>query len=249
MSHYIRLGVNVDHVATLRQARGTRYPDPVQAALLAEEAGADGITVHPREDQRHIQRHDVERMRDMLNTPLNLEMAVTESMLTFAERITPAHCCLVPEKREELTTEGGLDVASQVARIKEACGRLAALGSNVSLFIDPDPAQIDAAVACGAPTIELHTGEYANATQPQERDHQLRRLQQATAQALGLGLRVNGGHGLHYHNTRDIAAIPGIHELNIGHAIIARALFVGLKPAVAQMRALLDQVALEQRGA
>lgn len=244
MSHYIRLGVNVDHVATLRQARGTRYPDPVQAALLAEEAGADGITVHPREDRRHIQPRDVELMRDMLNTPLNLEMAVTDAMLAFAETIAPACCCLVPEKREELTTEGGLDVAGQVSRVREACDRLRALGSNVSLFIDPDPVQIDAAVACGAPTIELHTGEYANASTPEEEQHQLNRLKQATAHALGLGLRVNGGHGLHYHNTRAIAAIPGIHELNIGHAIIARALFVGLKPAVAQMRALLDQVAL-----
>lgn len=244
MSHYIRLGVNVDHVATLRQARGTRYPDPVQAALLAEEAGADGITVHPREDRRHIQPRDVQLMRDMLNTPMNLEMAVTDAMLEFAETIAPACCCLVPEKREELTTEGGLDVAGQVPRVKEACGRLGALGSSVSLFIDPDPVQIDAAVACGAPTIELHTGEYANASTPEEEQRQLNRLKQAAAHALGLGLRVNGGHGLHYHNTRAIAAIPGIHELNIGHAIIARALFVGLKPAVAQMRALLDQVAL-----
>lgn len=247
MSHYIRLGVNIDHVATLRQARGTRYPDPIQAALLAEEAGADGITVHPREDRRHIQPRDVKLLRETLTTPMNLEMAVTDGMLAFAETISPAHCCLVPEKREELTTEGGLDVAGQVARITAACAQLAALGSEVSLFIDPEPTQIDAAVACGAPTIELHTGEYANARTAAEQKRQLVRLQRATAHAMGLGLTVNAGHGLHYHNTRAIAAIPGIHELNIGHAIIARALFVGLKPAVAEMRALLDQVALERR--
>ncbi|TVP57932.1 MAG: pyridoxine 5'-phosphate synthase [Halomonadaceae bacterium] len=246
MIRYIRLGVNIDHVATLRQARGTRYPDPIQAALLAEEAGADGITVHPREDRRHIQPRDVEMLRDILTTPMNLEMAVTDAMLAFAATISPAHCCLVPEKREELTTEGGLDVAGQKARITSACQQLADLGSEVSLFIDPEPNQIDGAVACGAPTIELHTGEYANARTPAEQQAQLLRLQRATAHAMGLGLKVNAGHGLHYHNTRAIAGIPGIHELNIGHAIIARALFVGLKPAVAEMRGLLDQVALER---
>jgi len=244
MYRRVLLGVNVDHVATLRQARGTRYPDPVQAALLAEEAGADGITLHPREDRRHIQDRDVLLLKDILTTPMNLEMAVTDDMLAFARRISPEHCCLVPEKREELTTEGGLDVAGQESRIRSACERLAELGSEVSLFIDPDRAQIDAAVRCGAPAIELHTGEYAEAVSPARRKEELGRIREAAAHAIAAGLIVNAGHGLHYHNTQAIAAIDGINELNIGHAIIARALFTGLKEAVAEMRALIDQASL-----
>ena len=237
----VLLGVNIDHVATLRQARGTRYPDPVQAALLAEEAGADGITVHPREDRRHIQDRDVHLLRETLQTRMNLEMAVTERMLAFAEGVRPEHCCFVPEKREELTTEGGLDVAGQKERVGEACRRMADLGSEVSLFIDPDRDQIDAAAACGAPAIELHTGEYALAANEQSRGSELARLSDCTRYATSLGLIVNGGHGLHYHNTADVAAIPGMNELNIGHAIIARALMTGIKEAVGEMRQLIDR--------
>lgn len=237
----VLLGVNVDHVATLRQARGTRYPDPVQAALLAEEAGADGITIHPREDRRHIQDRDVLLLRDMLNTRMNLEMAVTDAMLAFAETVRPAHCCFVPEKREELTTEGGLDVAGQKERVAAACRRMSALGAEVSLFIDPDEKQLDAAVAAGAPTVELHTGEYAEATDPEVQARELQRLRRCVDYGRSLGLIVNGGHGLHYHNTEAVAAIEGIHELNIGHAIIARALFTGLKEAVREMRSLIEK--------
>ncbi|MCE9683587.1 pyridoxine 5'-phosphate synthase [Halomonas alkalisoli] len=234
----ILLGVNIDHVATLRQARGTRYPDPVQAALLAEEAGADGITVHLREDRRHIQPRDVRLLAEVLNTRMNLEMAVTEEMLALAEEIRPAHVCLVPEKREELTTEGGLDVVGALPAITEACRRLAAAGCEVSLFIDPEPSQIEAAVKAGAPVIELHTGAYAElAGDAARREHA--RLAAAVEMALELGLTVNAGHGLNYHNVEPIAAIPGLHELNIGHAVIARALFVGLKEAVADMKRLI----------
>jgi len=234
----ILLGVNIDHVATLRQARGTRYPDPVQAALLAEEAGADGITIHLREDRRHIQERDVRLLAETLNTRMNLEMAVTDEMLALAEAVRPAHVCLVPEKREELTTEGGLDVAGSLAGVSEACRRLAAAGSEVSLFIDPDLTQIEAAVKAGAPVIELHTGAYAEATGEMAR-REYARLCRAAEQALELGLTVNAGHGLHYHNVEAVAAIPGINELNIGHAIVARALFVGLKEAVAEMKRLM----------
>ena len=241
MTDRVLLGVNIDHVATLRQARGTRSPDPVQAALLAEEAGADGITLHPREDRRHIQDRDVHLLKEVLTTPMNLEMAVTTEMLAFAETVKPEHACLVPEKREELTTEGGLDVAGQQARVRDACEQLAAWGSEVSLFIDPERAQIDAAVACGAAAVELHTGEYAEATDVQRRAIELDRLQLAAAYARSAGLIVNAGHGLHYHNTEAIAAIPGMNELNIGHAIIARAVFTGLKEAVREMRALIRQ--------
>jgi len=244
MSHQSRrvlLGVNVDHVATLREARGTRYPDPVQAALLAEEAGADGITVHPREDRRHIQDRDVRILSETLNTRMNLEMAVTDAMLGFAETIRPEHCCFVPEKREELTTEGGLDVAGQPGRVRAACERMAAMGTEVSLFIDADPDQIRAAADCGAPAIELHTGEYALAETPEVVERELNRLRECVDLARGQGLTVNGGHGLHYHNTAAIAALGGIHELNIGHAIMARALMVGMKEAVRDMRALIDQ--------
>jgi pyridoxine 5-phosphate synthase len=242
MNPRVLLGVNIDHVATLRQARGTRYPDPVQAALVAEEAGADGITIHPREDRRHIQDRDVLLLREVLQTKMNLEMAVTDSMLAFAGQVRPECVCLVPEKREELTTEGGLDVDGQEERVAAACERLAKIGAEVSLFIDPDPVQIDAAVRCGAPVIELHTGEYAEAATPAEADAAFRILADAVAYARKKGLIVNAGHGLHYHNTERVAAIPGINELNIGHAIIARAVFTGLKEAVRDMRAILDRV-------
>ncbi|GGO82429.1 pyridoxine 5'-phosphate synthase [Marinobacterium nitratireducens] len=233
------LGVNIDHIATLRQARGTRYPDPVQAAILAEEAGADGITVHLREDRRHIQERDIRLLSEVLQTRMNLEMAVTEEMLAFAAEIRPAHSCLVPEKREELTTEGGLDIVGQEAKIKDACERLAADGIEVSLFIDPEPAQIDATLRCGAPVIELHTGAYADATGAAEQKAELARIREAAQYAWERGLVVNAGHGLHYHNVEQIAEIPHLTELNIGHGLIARALFVGLKEAVAEMRRLM----------
>lgn len=241
MNERVLLGVNVDHVATLRQARGTRYPDPVQAAMVAEEAGADGITIHPREDRRHIQDRDVVLMRQTLNTRMNLEMAVTDAMMDFAEQVMPHCICLVPEKREELTTEGGLDVEGQEERIARACERLARTGAEVSLFIDPAPAQIDAAVRCGAPVIELHTGEYAEADNPADVERTFRAIADAVAYARRKGLIVNAGHGLNYHNTLRVAEIPGIHELNIGHAIVARALFTGMKDAVRDMRIILDQ--------
>lgn len=235
----ILLGVNIDHIATLRQARGTRYPEPLHAAMLAEEAGADGITLHLREDRRHIQERDVRLLKQMLQTRMNLEIAVTEEMLVFAESVLPEHVCLVPERREELTTEGGLDVAGQLERIAAACERLGALGMDVSLFIDPDPLQIDAAIACGAPTIELHTGAYAEAV-GDRRLQELNRIKAAVQHARGRVV-VNAGHGLHYQNTQAIARIPGIHELNIGHAIVAHALFVGFKEAVREMKELIRQ--------
>lgn len=235
----ILLGVNIDHVATLRQARGTRYPDPIQAAIEAEQAGADGITLHLREDRRHIQDRDVEMLKDILQTKMNLEMAVTEEMLTVAERVKPADCCLVPERREELTTEGGLDVAGQQSRIADACQRLADAGVRVSLFIDAEPAQIEAALACKAPVIEIHTGHYADAETEAQRDAELLRIREGVRLAHAAGLQVNAGHGLHYHNTREIAEITAIRELNIGHAIIARALFTGLQNAVAEMKRIM----------
>ena len=235
----VLLGVNIDHVATLRQARGTRYPDPVQAALLAEQGGADGITLHLREDRRHIQDHDLDRLAPALQTRMNLEMAVTEEMLAIAERVRPAFCCLVPEKREELTTEGGLDVAGQPAKLQEACERLARAGILVSLFIDPDAHQIMAARTAGAPFVELHTGAYADAATEAARADELDRIQKGVALGVEQGLTVNAGHGLHYHNTEAIAAIPGIHELNIGHGIVARAVFTGLEQAVRDMKALI----------
>lgn len=231
------LGVNIDHVATLRQARGTRYPDPVAAALLCENAGADGITLHLREDRRHIQDADVWRMRPLLRTRMNLEIAVTEFMLGFAEQVRPQHVCLVPEKREELTTEGGLDVAGQLARIRAATARLAAAGCEVSLFIDPDPQQIDAAVACGAPVIELHTGAYAEA-EGAARQAELQRLIEAVDYAASR-LTVNAGHGLNLDNVAPVARIAALHELNIGHALIADSVFVGLEQAVRNMRAAM----------
>jgi len=236
----ILLGVNIDHVATLRQARGTRYPDPVQAAIEAEASGADSITLHLREDRRHIQERDVSLLYDILQTRMNLEMAVTDEMLVFAERLKPADCCLVPERREELTTEGGLDVAGQLPRIREACERLAAVGVRVSLFIDADARQVDAAAATGAPCIELHTGHYADAVAGELRDAEHKRILDSVSFAVEAGLRVHAGHGLHYHNVHAIAAIPQIRELNIGHAIIARALFSGLGKAVAEMKRLMQ---------
>tara|TARA_B100001063_G_C16727298_1_gene537192 strand:+ start:115 stop:855 length:741 start_codon:yes stop_codon:yes gene_type:complete len=239
-SQRVLLGVNIDHIATLRQARGTRYPDPVYGALAAEEAGADGITLHLREDRRHIQDRDVFMLRDMLNTRMNLEMAVTDEMVGIAEQVKPHAVCLVPEKREELTTEGGLNVIANEAAIKSACDRLAKIGSEVSLFIDADEKQIDAAVRCGAPVIEIHTGHYADAeTQEQQQVH-LEKIKQGVAYGLSQGLIVNAGHGLHYHNTQAIAAIEGINELNIGHSMMAHAVFVGLKQAVKEMRELID---------
>lgn len=233
----VLLGVNIDHVATLRQARGTRYPDPVKAALDAEEAGADGITLHLREDRRHIQERDVRLLRDLLQTRMNLEVALTPEMLAFAQEIRPEHVCLVPERREELTTEGGLDVLGQVQRIRDAIAALPA--SEVSLFIDPDLQQIQAAKDSGAPVIELHTGSYAEAETQEEQAHELQRLARAVEFATGLGLVVNAGHGLHYHNVQPIAALPGINELNIGHAIVAQAVFVGFKQAVRDMAELI----------
>jgi pyridoxine 5-phosphate synthase len=235
----IRLGVNIDHVATLREARKTPYPEPLHIALLAEQSGADLITMHLREDRRHIQDKDVRLAKSLLQTRLNLEMGVTEEMLDFAIEICPSDCCLVPEKREELTTEGGLDVIGHYARIQSAVSRLAAVGIRVSLFIDPVFDQIDAAKQVGAPIIELHTGRYADAiTESQHRDER-EQLRQAAAYAHQLGLQVNAGHGLHYHNVTEIATIPEICELNIGHAIVAHSLFVGFAAAVREMRDLM----------
>ena len=234
----VLLGVNIDHVATLREARGTRYPDPVQAAIEAEQAGADGITVHLREDRRHIRERDIRLLKEVMQTRMNLEMAVTEEMLAFAEEIRPEHICLVPERRDELTTEGGLDVAGNLARVQQAVEQLSGYGCEVSLFIDADPRQIEAARNAGAPVIELHTGQYAEASGARQ-DEELQRIREGVAYARKLGLVVNAGHGLHYHNVEPIAAIAGINELNIGHAIIARALFSGLAGAVAEMRALI----------
>ncbi len=239
----ILLGVNIDHVATLRQARGTRYPDPVKAALDAEEAGADGITVHLREDRRHIQERDVRLLKEVLQTRMNFEMGVTDFMLDFAEQIRPEHICLVPETRQELTTEGGLDVAGQEERIKAAVQRLSRLGCEVSLFIDAEERQIEASRRIGAPAIELHTGRYADAHTPEEAARELARIRDGVACGLGHGLIVNAGHGLHYHNVEPVAAIAGVHELNIGHAIVAHALFVGFKGAVAEMKQLIAAAA------
>lgn len=239
----IKLGVNIDHVATLRQARGTRYPDPIQAAIAAEQAGADAITLHLREDRRHIQERDVEMLKSILQTRMNLEMAVTDEMIAYAVRFLPEECCLVPERRQELTTEGGLDVVTQERKVTAACARLADAGVRVSLFIDADTQQIEAAARTGAPVIEIHTGHYADRLTADERDQELARIEQAVQQGIELGLQVNAGHGLHYQNVQAIAAIPGIDELNIGHAIIARALFTGLDEAVREMKRLMREVA------
>ncbi len=241
----IKLGVNIDHIATLRQARGTRYPEPVQAAIEAEQAGADAITLHLREDRRHIQERDVEAVKAVLQTRMNLEMAVTDEMVGYALRIRPEECCLVPERRQELTTEGGLDVVTHAKRVRDACTRLADAGVRVSLFIDADPAQLEAAAGSGAPVIELHTGRYADAPTPEERGDELGRIELAVRQGLKLGLQVNAGHGLNYHNVQAIAAIPGIADLNIGHAIVARAVFTGLKEAVQEMKRLMREAAVQ----
>jgi len=235
----ILLGVNIDHIATVRQARGTRYPEPLQAALVAEHAGADAITLHLREDRRHIQDRDVEMLNEMLQTRMNLEMAATKEMLEIATNIQPHDCCIVPEKREELTTEGGLDVKSNLAYLKEYCTTLKDSGTRVSLFIDADLEQIEAAKECGAPVIEIHTGHYADATSIERKDMELLKISKAVQRGTEIGLQVNAGHGLDYHNVKDITAIKGIVELNIGHSIIARALFDGLAKAVADMKGLL----------
>jgi pyridoxine 5-phosphate synthase len=229
------LGVNIDHVATLRQARGTPYPRPAEAAVMAEQAGADSITVHLREDRRHIQDHDLLAIRELMRTHMNLEMAVTEQMLAIAANIKPSDCCLVPESRQELTTEGGLDVVSQQDKIGDACARLAEQDIRVSLFIDPDLAQLDAAVAVGAPVVELHTGSYADA-EGAEQEKELQRIVDAAAYGDSIGLIINAGHGLHYRNVAAIAKIEQIVELNIGHAIISRAIFDGLATAVSAMK-------------
>lgn len=232
------LGVNVDHVATLRQARGTDYPDPVEAALLAERAGADSITLHLREDRRHIQDHDLGRLKERMQTHMNLEMAVTDEMIGIASTIVPSDCCLVPEKREELTTEGGLDVAGQRDKVRSACEVLARNGIRVSLFIDPERDQLDAARAAGASVVELHTGAYAEASGAEQRA-ELERVIDAAAYGADIGLTIHAGHGLHYENVTSIAAIPEIVELNIGHAIVARAVFDGFPVAVSEMKRLM----------
>jgi pyridoxine 5-phosphate synthase len=240
----IKLGVNIDHIATLRQARGTTYPSPVEAALIAESAGADAITLHLREDRRHIQDRDVAVLRGLLKTRMNLESAVTDEMIEFALHIKPHDVCLVPERREELTTEGGLDVLRYFEPVERACRRLAEAGMRVSLFIDADESQIEAAAQTGAPVIEIHTGHYADARNSVDEQNELERIRLAVAKGVRLGLKVNAGHGLHYGNVQPIAAIIDISELNIGHAIVAHALFVGFEQAVRQMKKLM----VEARG-
>ena len=234
----IALGVNIDHIATLRQQRHTRYPEPVQAALLAEHAGADNITLHLREDRRHIQERDVQLLAGLLSTRMNLELAATPAMIDFACGVRPADCCLVPERRAELTTEGGLDVVGAGQALREGCARLGAAGIRVALFIDAHPAQIEAAVAARVPVIELHTGLYAGSSGAAQA-RELERLRDAARLAASRGLEVHAGHGLNYHNVTPVAAIAEIVELNIGHAIVARALFDGLAAAVGEMKALM----------
>jgi len=233
------LGVNIDHVATLRQARGTHYPSPIDAALAAEDAGADYITLHLREDRRHIQDADVEQLRKLLRTRMNLEAAVTAEMIDFARRVRPNDVCLVPERRAEVTTEGGLDVIGNLGRVRQACQALGDAAIRVSLFVDPDAAQIDAALAAGAPVIELHTGRYADAPDPAEASRELDQIRRAARYANGKGLYVNAGHGLNYDNVKPVAAINEIRELNIGHAIVAQAVFVGMAQAVRDMKAAI----------
>ncbi|MBZ0092724.1 MAG: pyridoxine 5'-phosphate synthase [Sulfuricellaceae bacterium] len=234
----IKLGVNIDHIATLRQARGTLYPSPIEAALMAETAGADLITLHLREDRRHIQDRDVEILRNALQTRMNLEMAVTGEMLAVAQRISPHDACLVPERREERTTEGGLDVLGQFDRVKHACSVLADCGVRVSLFINPDQRQLDAAKEAGAPVVEIHTGHYAD-SRGAAQQHELEQIRAAVEYGTQIGLTVNAGHGLSYHNVHSIAAIPDIGELNIGHAIVSQAIFMGWEAAVREMKALM----------
>jgi pyridoxine 5-phosphate synthase len=243
----IKLGVNIDHVATIRQARGTRYPSVVQAALRAEQSGADSITLHLREDRRHIQDADVTALRNTLQTRMNLEMAVTDEMVNIALQVKPQDVCLVPERREELTTEGGLDIVRYFDKVKSATERLSNAGIRVSLFIDPDPAQLDAAKKMNAPVVELHTGAFADATNDVQQHRELIRIQQAVAHGIKLGLAINAGHGLHYHNVQHIARIPGVEELNIGHAIVAHALFVGWDNAVREMKSLMVTAARSNR--
>ncbi len=233
------LGVNIDHVATLRQARGTRYPDPIQAALISEQAGADAITLHLREDRRHIQDRDVDFLKAILQSRMNLEMAATAEMLDIATRIQPADCCLVPERREELTTEGGLNVADSIGQLQEYCLQLAEAGIRVSLFIDADPRQLEAAAKIGAPVVEIHTGHFADARNSEQRAQELTRIVESVKLGDSLGLQVNAGHGLDYHNVTDISNIETIKELNIGHAIISRAVFTGLEQAVREMKQLV----------
>jgi pyridoxine 5-phosphate synthase len=235
----IRLGVNIDHVATLRQARGTQYPSPVQAALMAENAGADSITLHLREDRRHIQDADVYILRHILQTRMNLEMAITDEMLDIARELAPQDACLVPERREELTTEGGLDVAGQFEKARAACEILGEAGVRVSLFIDPEIHQLEAAKSAGAPVVEIHTGRFADAEDETQAARELARIRAAVEKGRALGLAVNAGHGLHYHNVQAVAALPGVEELNIGHAIVARALFSGWENAVREMKRLM----------
>ena len=237
----IYLGVNIDHIATLRNARGTQYPDPVNAAEIAERAGADGITLHLREDRRHILDRDVKILRETIQTRMNLEMAVTDEMIAIAIDTKPEYVCLVPEKREELTTEGGLDVVGQLEKIKAATNKLSDAGIKVSLFVDADREQIMAAKECGAPFVELHTGQYAEAKSDEDKQNELKKIAAGASYAHGLGITVNAGHGLTYHNVTPIAAIPEIFELNIGHSIIGRAAFDGLHKAVGDMKLLMTE--------
>ena len=237
----IFLGVNIDHIATLRQARGTRYPSLIDAAKICESSGADSITLHLREDRRHIQDQDVEELKFSLTTKMNLEMAATDEMLEIATKILPEDCCLVPEKRQELTTEGGLDVLTQLGRIKEVCSELSTNNIKASLFIDADNYQIEAAIECGAPIIEIHTGHYADASSAAEMQKELQKISEACAYAHSLGLQVNAGHGLTLDNTKAIAEINSVVELNIGHSIISRALFVGLGAATSEMKQLIQE--------
>lgn len=238
LTHPLRLGVNIDHVATLRQVRRVTYPDPLHAALVAEQSGADSITLHLREDRRHIQDHDVTRLRASLQTRMNLEMAVTDAMIDLARAVRPQDCCLVPERREELTTEGGLDVAGQLGRLRDGCAALREAGIRVSLFVDPEPAQLQASLEAGAPVVELHTGAYAEAT-GERQAVELMRLVEAARFGSRIGLTIHAGHGLHYHNVQPIAAIAEVVELNIGHAIVARAVVDGIGSAVREMKALM----------
>lgn len=235
------LGVNIDHVATLRQARGTRYPDPVHAALQIEQAGADSITLHLREDRRHIQDRDVYLLKERMLTRMNLEMAVTDEMVAIACDVKPEDCCLVPEKREELTTEGGLDVIRYEAAITEACAKLADAGTKVSLFIDADIAQIDAAKRTGAPVIEIHTGHYADAEDPLKQSQLLNEISIACEHAYNIGMQVNAGHGLNRQNIHQVASLPQVRELNIGHAIIADSVFMGLEKAIVEYKRLMRE--------
>ncbi len=240
----IKLGVNIDHVATIRQARGTKYPSVVQAALRAEQAGADSITLHLREDRRHMQDADIFALRPLLQTKMNLECAVTDEMIGIACQVKPQDVCLVPERREERTTEGGLDVVTHFDKVQAACKKLAGQGIRVSLFIGPDIQQVEAAKRIGVPVVEIHTGAYADAENEAEKVMELARVKQAVAHAKSLNLIVNAGHGLHYHNVHEIAAIPGLEELNIGHAIVAHALFVGWDNAVIEMKSLIKEFAV-----